>query len=96
MAKLLIHSGADADFFEAYQYYAQHGQALAERFDDQVRAAIERIRAEPKGGTSFDGTHRFYSLQNYPHLILYRYDGDTAIVVAVYHPSRDPGYWHGR
>jgi plasmid stabilization system protein ParE len=93
MAKLEIHSGADDDFLESYLYYAKQSRRAAERFDEQVRAAFDKVAADPMGGTAYDQTHRFYSLKNYPHLILYRYDGDTAIVVAVYHPSREPGYW---
>src|SRR5688500_11430535 len=96
MAKLRIHSGADADFFEGYQYYAERSQDIAERFDDQVRAAIERVAAHPMGGTALDETYRFYSLKNYPHLVVYRCDGDVVTVIAIYHPSREPGYWQSR
>ena len=96
MAKIEIHSGADDDFHESYLYYANQGRQIAERFDEQVRAAFGRIAANPMGGTAYDQSYRFYSLKNYPHLVLYRYDGETATVVAVYHPSREPTYWRNR
>lgn len=62
----------------------------------QVQEAFGKVAAHPMGGTAFDETHRFYSLSNYPHLILYRYAADVATVVAVLHPSREPGYWRQR
>jgi toxin ParE1/3/4 len=96
MARLVIHFAADDDFNESYLYYAKASQEVADRFDEQVRAAFGRVAADPKGGTSLDATYRFYSLKNFPHLILYRYADDVATVVAVYHPSREPGYWRQR
>jgi toxin ParE1/3/4 len=96
MTKLVIHSGADDDFHESYLYYAKRGRDLAERFDDQVKAAFDKIAANPIGGTVFDEKYRFYSLKNYPHLVLYEYANDTATVIAIYHPSREPGYWRDR
>jgi len=89
--KLVIHSGADDDFLESYLYYAQHGRELAERFDDQVKAALDKVVVNPMGGTVYNEQYRFYSLKNYPHLVLYEYADDTATVIAIYHPSREPG-----
>jgi plasmid stabilization system protein ParE len=77
-------------------YYAKSSRPAAEKFEDQVRAAYARIAADPTGGTAFDETYRFYSLKNYPHRIMYRYSASVATVVAVYHPSREPGYWRNR
>lgn len=96
MAKPVILSGADEDFLESYLFYAKSSRRAAEQFDEQVRAAYDRISADPLGGTAYDGNYRFYSLKNYPHLIIYRYAHDTATIVAVYHPSREPGYWRNR
>jgi toxin ParE1/3/4 len=96
MAKLRLHSGADDDFLESYLYYSQRSLPAAEKFDVQVREAFEKIAARPKGGAVYDEACRFYSLKNFPHLVMYRYDGDVATVVAIYHPSREPGYWRSR
>jgi plasmid stabilization system protein ParE len=68
MAKLVIHSGADDDFLQAYLDYAQRSRRAAEKFEVQVRAAFERAAADPQGGTVLEGTYRFYSLKNFPHL----------------------------
>jgi plasmid stabilization system protein ParE len=96
MSKVIIHSGADDDFLESYLYYAKQSRAAAEKFDEQVRVACDRIAADPKGGTAYDETHRFVSLKNYPHLVIYRHDGQVATVIAVCHPSREPNYWRDR
>jgi plasmid stabilization system protein ParE len=96
MAKLIIHSGADDDFLESYLYYAEHGRDVAERFDEQVKAVLDKIAAKPMGGTALDERYRFFSLKNYPHLVLYEYANDVATVIAIYHPSRKPHYWQSR
>jgi len=96
MAKLIIHSGADDDFLESYLYYTQQGRDLAERFNEQVKAALDKIAARPMGGTVYNDTYRFHSLKNYPHLVLYEYANDVATVIAIYHPSREPNYWRNR
>jgi plasmid stabilization system protein ParE len=96
MANLIIHSGADDDFHESYLYYAQIGRDLAERFDEQVKAALDRIATKPMGGTTYNEMYRFYSLKNFPHLVLYEYANDIATVIAIYHPSREPNYWRKR
>jgi plasmid stabilization system protein ParE len=91
MSRPVIHPGADR-----YLFYAKSSRRAAEKFDEQVQAAYDRVAADPKGGTAYDETYRFYSLKNYLHLIMYRSAGDVATVVAVYHPSREPGYWRNR
>jgi len=96
MGRLQIHSGADDDFLESYLYYGKRSRPAAEKFDEQVQEAFAKVAADPMGGTAFDETYRFYSLKNNPHLILYRYSEDVATVVAVLHPSREPGYWRNR
>lgn len=96
MVSVIIHSGAEDDTTESYLFYAKAGRGLAEKFEKQVRAAIDRIAADPSGGTSLDGNYRFYSLKSFPHLIVYRHAADMATVVAVYHPSREPAYWRNR
>jgi toxin ParE1/3/4 len=96
MAKVVLHSGADDDFLESYLWYSSQSRQAAERFEQQVHAAIDKIAANPTSGTAYDDMYRFYSLKNFPHLILYALHNDIATVVAIYHPSREPGYWRNR
>lgn len=96
MAKLRIHSGADDDFLEGYLWYSKHSRRSAEQFDEQVQAAFQRIAADPLAGTAYDASYRFCSLPNFPHLVIYRFENEVVTVVAIHHPSRDPGYWLNR
>jgi len=70
MTKVNIHPAADEDFLESYLYYSQYSKAAADEFDEQVRAAYEKIAAKPMSGTALDENYRFYTLKNYPHLVL--------------------------
>ena len=66
-------------------------EALVDSGLDLLTVSVHAAEA-----ASYDDIYRFCSLKNYPHLILYRYANDVATVVAVYHPSREPGYWRNR
>jgi plasmid stabilization system protein ParE len=69
---------------------------LARRFDQQVHEALNEIAEHPTRGTAYDDRHRFSSLKNYPHVVIYRHADDVVTVVAVHHPSRDSTYWRKR
>jgi toxin ParE1/3/4 len=96
MAEIIVHPGAEKDLLDGYLYYAQQSLELASRFDEQVNEALRKIAQQPGRGTAYDAQHRFYSLTNYPHVVIYRYDYDVATVIAVHHPSRDSVYWQER
>ena len=58
MAELRIHSGADDDFLESYLWYANQSQLAAERFEEHVKLAFNKIAADPLGGTAYNETYR--------------------------------------
>jgi plasmid stabilization system protein ParE len=98
MAKLVVHAELEDEFHEAYLWYLKQSRPAAEKFELHVQEALERITANPTGGTSYDANHRFYRVKEYPHLVIYRYsaEDDVATVVAISHPSRDQSYWKSR
>jgi plasmid stabilization system protein ParE len=52
MTSPVVRPGAEDDFLESYLFYAKTSRAAAEKFDEQVRAALARIAADPTGGTT--------------------------------------------
>jgi plasmid stabilization system protein ParE len=96
MTKVVVHPAAEADLLDSYLYYAHLSLDLASRFDEQVNEALEKIAHHPNSGAALDERHRFRSLRNYPHVVIYRCDGDVATVIAIHHPSRDSAYWRER
>jgi plasmid stabilization system protein ParE len=92
MAKIIVHPAAESDLLDSYLYYAQLSLDLASRFDEPVNEALQKIGQHPSRGTAYDDRHRFCSLKNYPHIVIYRLENDVATVIAVHHPSRDSAY----
>jgi plasmid stabilization system protein ParE len=96
MAKIVVHPAAEKELLDSYLYYARLSLDLASRFDEQVNEALQKIAQHPTRGTAYDARHRFFSLKNYPHVVIYRYDDVVATVIAIHHPSRDTAYWQDR
>ena len=76
--------------------YLDRSPQAAERFETAFDETIEAIRSHPTMFPLCDNLHRFVTLKRYSYSLVYRVDGDTAIVIAVAHSKRRPGYWSGR
>ena len=87
---------AQAEFDNAFDWYAQRSHGAALGFASEVEAAIELIVADPERfPVSYAGCQSC-ALHRYPYqIIYYRADG-TVIVVAVAHARRRPGFWRER
>jgi len=89
-------AGARRDFDESFDWYAERSTQAALRFSDAVDAALMQVVAEPKRFASMDGVHRECPVQRFPFRIVYRLVEDRALVVAIAHARRRPGYWRDR
>ena len=88
---------AQQELLEATQWYlSDGGPAAAEQFEWAVQRALRLLAFMPRlGSPSYPGV-RTWPLKHFPYTLVYRVRGDTIIVVAVAHQSREPGYWQGR
>jgi toxin ParE1/3/4 len=77
-------------------YYRERSASTAERFLEQVEAAIRLVREHPDAGaTGLRGT-RHLPLTAFPHSLIYRALHDEILIVAFAHHKRRPGYWSRR
>ena len=96
MIRLIIRPAAEADIADAHAWYMERDAALSERFVDELRATLRRVREIPRqfpelGGARRALLHRFsYAL----YFVLP--DDEHAIVIAVLHQSRAPRAWKRR
>jgi plasmid stabilization system protein ParE len=97
MGNVLISEGAEEDYVESLQWYAERSKRAAEGFEAEFGEAMEAIAETPERYPTCDPRHRFYLTKRYPFQIIYRttVDGDL-LIVAVAHASRRPGYWSKR
>ncbi|MCX7015040.1 MAG: type II toxin-antitoxin system RelE/ParE family toxin [Candidatus Sumerlaeota bacterium] len=97
MAEALITQGAEEDYTQSLQWYAERSQRAASEFEAEFERALEAIEANPDRYPLCDERHRFYLLKRYPFQVIYRKaPGDQVLIVAVAHTSRRPGYWMER
>ena len=78
------------------RHYAQDGgEALARRFVEAFRGAVDQIRANPAAGSprfrEVTGLHdlRVWPVRGFPYLVFYRDTPDGAMILHVLHTSRD-------
>ena len=94
--KLIIHAEADAEFAEAYAWYASEGEHLAREFADEITATIGRILQAPERWPIVEGVFRRCTAKRFPYGVIYRVAGDAVSVVSFMHLRRRPGYWRKR
>ncbi|HZE90399.1 MAG TPA: type II toxin-antitoxin system RelE/ParE family toxin [Rhizobacter sp.] len=82
---------ARRELLEAGQrHLTDGGQVIAEQFEGEgaIQRALQLLEFMPQlGKPSYPGVRTW---------ALYRVAGEVITVVAVAHPSREPGYWAGR
>ncbi len=97
MADVRIGEEAEAEYAEALAWYHARSTQAAERFEAAFAHALLRIGESPDRFPSCDEEgYRYYVLERYPYLLIYRIMEDTVQVIAVAHARRKPGYWTRR
>jgi plasmid stabilization system protein ParE len=96
MIRLIIRPAAEADIADAQAWYAERDAALSDRFIDELRATLRRVREMPRqfpeiGAARRALLHRF----SYALYFVLR-DDEQAIVIAILHQSRAPRAWKRR
>lgn len=95
MAKIVFLPAAEADYQEAVAWYQARSGRAAARFEEAVERALQQIAEAPTRWPLYDARHRWRRLKRYPYGVVYRYENDTVIAVAVAHAKRRP-YWQER
>lgn len=91
-----FHPEAEAEFFDAIEYYEACRRGLGYDFAVETYSAIDKIVAFPLVWPSVDQKIRRCLMQRFPFGLLYDCSGDKIIIVAVMHLHRKPGYWKQR
>jgi plasmid stabilization system protein ParE len=84
---------AERDIADAFLWYRERNQLVADTFRAQVFAIIERIAAAPLTRPADEHGNRHRVLRQFPYSVFYELTGETITVLAVAHHRRRPGYW---
>jgi plasmid stabilization system protein ParE len=87
---------AAAEFEEAARFYEEAQPGLGQAFTDEIERAVDRLTRFPESGTPLGNTVRAALVRNFPFWVVYRASASEAVILAVAHQRRRPGYWRRR
>ena len=96
MKRIIVHSEAELELWQAVDYYEAKCAGLGLDFEHEVSRAFVDIQDAPerwpvrKNGTRCRMLHRF------PYTVYYVDLQDVIWIVAIAHMSRKPHYWRNR
>jgi plasmid stabilization system protein ParE len=88
--------GAQRDFDESFDWYAERSARAAIGFALAVERAVESIIADPNRFPRTYAGCRYGLLRRYPFSVVFRDEPDRLVIMAVAHAKRRPGYWRKR
>jgi plasmid stabilization system protein ParE len=96
--RLEFHDEAVEDARDAFDWYAKRSQRSAEQFAELFEEAAVSIVRNPQSFAmveeeGLEGEFRRVIMKKFKFSIIYNVGSEILLVVAVAHPSRDPGYW---
>lgn len=81
---------AEADVQEAMAWYEEKRRGLGAEFLLCLEATMERIARHPTSSRAVLGEVRRALLRRFPYSVIYVLEGETVLVLAVLHGSRNP------
>jgi plasmid stabilization system protein ParE len=90
------HPDAIAEATEAYDWYAERNETVAERFWEELRRARQMVTKDATSWSSYLHGTRCFLFDHYPYGLVYVERGEKIIGIAVAHLKRRPGYWRNR
>lgn len=96
-SRVLFHRLAAREYRSARDWYRVRSREVAQRFALAVDRAANRIATSAESLPAATGTYRYARVDRFPYVLIFRrVDERVAMVVAVAHTSRRPGYWRRR
>ena len=81
---------------EARIYYEAQRKGRGTRFSRELRATVKRVRELPLAWPEVDPPVRRALVNRFPYLLHYAVEGNTILILGVYHAKRRPISWRDR
>jgi plasmid stabilization system protein ParE len=93
---LRVHSQAQEEINEAFDWYFIRSREAAEGFLDEVGSCLARIVSGPRLFPVFSKGTRRAVMRSFPYSVIFREKDGAILIVAVAHAKRRLGYWRRR
>jgi plasmid stabilization system protein ParE len=77
-------------FYESYDYYEEQQIGLGDRFRQNLEDSIDYIQKYPHHFERVKEDIRQTLVPKFPFLVIYEVFGDTIVIYAIFHTSRNP------
>jgi toxin ParE1/3/4 len=84
---------AEADVMDAYGWYNERGQGIADEFRRSVDGCLAAIARHPSAFPIVHRELRRALLRRFPYGIFYLVEGAEVVVFGCMHAARDPKAW---
>lgn len=93
---IILRRVAQCEFIEAAEWYEKRRAGRGAKFTAAVRDVLSRIADQPDFYASVLDDVREALVSKYPYCVYYRVDGESILVLSIFHTSRDPTVWQNR
>ena len=94
--ELRLHPAAEEELRNAYLWYLEADNRVAQAFTAEVDHAFEVVAEQPNRWPVLTESIRRYVFPRFPFTLVYREQSTYVEVVAVAHQKKRPGYWRNR
>ncbi len=94
--KVVFTQAARLELIEAQDWYESETTGVGRRFREAINAIAERMSVNPRQFPVVFKNVRRALLRRFPYSLFFVVDGDTLLVIACFHASRDPAQWQRR
>ena len=93
MISVRYHEAAEEELLSEIAYLDTRAPGLARRFFAEVRRSEDLIGLFPEAGNEIASGIRRVILRRFRYSLIYSIDSQGALILAVAHHRRRPGYW---
>lgn len=92
---------AEAEYFQAFQWYERRRDGLGVEFLDEIDATIRRVLEAPFSGSTVPRlppnlSVRRLATRRFPYHVIYLVADEELRILAVSHDRHRPGFWNAR
>lgn len=96
MFRVIFTQAARLELIEAQDWYEGEAPGLGRRFREAIDHLTERMSANPRQFPVVFKDVRRALLRRFPYSLFFVIEGETLLVIACFHASRDPAQWQKR